>query len=176
MFDGCKFIGSHPMAGTENSGFDSSFAELFTGAKWVITPSKNVSDSEVNMLQEFIVSCRAIPIVMEAKLHDEVVAMISHTPMLLAQALMHSVQDDNAKLLAASGFRDMTRLAMSNKLMATDMLQMNNKNIQKSLQLIIDNAQRLLDAGYFSQNIDTIIADRQTLYDESGKNIFRNNC
>ena len=175
--DGCKFIGSHPMAGTENSGFSASFAELFQGAKWVITPSSNVSSDYVDMLAEFVVSCGAIPVFMDAKLHDEVVSMISHTPMLLAQALMHSVQnDDDAKLLAASGFRDMTRLAMSNKFMAADMLKFNKANIQRSLQLIINNAQRLLDDDYFEQNIDAIISDRQSLYDEAGKNRFKNNC
>jgi len=169
----CKFIGSHPMAGTENSGFEASFDSLFNGAKWVLTPSKHVTEEEVNLLKLIIKTTGAIPLIMDAKEHDKAVALISHTPMLLAQALMNSAMENNSALkLASSGFRDMTRLALSNKVMANDMLNLNKENIQKTLQLIIQNANKLLAQDYFAENIDKIIESRKNLYNAEGKNIY----
>jgi len=174
--ENCKFIGSHPMAGTENSGFSASFPELFEDAKWIITPSKNVSEDDINTIKNIINYTGANVVEMDAKEHDKAVALISHTPLLLSQALMLTTLDkDNAKLLASSGFRDMTRLSMSNKIMAEDMLTLNTENIKSSLQNIIDNANALLNSEFFNNNIEKIIAERKNLYNNEGKNIFRNN-
>ncbi len=174
--ENCKFIGSHPMAGTENTGFNSSFKELFKDAVWVLTPAKYVSEEDVKLLEDIISLIGAKPIKMEPLKHDMTVALISHMPMLLSQALTDAViEDDSAKLLAASGFRDMTRLAMSGKVMAKDMLNLNKNNIKSALNLIIENANKLLDDDYFEQNIDKIIETRRNLYNKDGKNAFRNN-
>lgn len=169
----CKFIGTHPMAGTENSGFGAAFADLFEGAKWVITPSKNVAEEDVSLLMQIIKCMGADIISMDANKHDEAVAFISHAPMLIAQALMSSVVDNKEALaLAASGFRDMTRLSMSNKLMAKDMLLLNKNNIELTLKKIIANAQNLLEQDFFDENIDKIIDLRKSLYNNEGKNIY----
>ena len=174
--ENCKFIGSHPMAGTENSGFSASFAELFQDAKWVITPSKTASTDDINNLKKIINITGATIVEMDATEHDKAVAFISHTPMLLAQSLMlTTINDNNAKLLAASGFRDTTRLAMSNKIMAEDMLALNKENIKTVLQNIIDNANQLLETDFFQSNIENIISERKNLYNNEGKNIFKNN-
>lgn len=174
--ENCKFIGSHPMAGTENSGFSASFAELFQGAKWVITPTQNALKDDIDILKNIINTTGATVVEMDAKEHDKAVALISHTPMLLAQGLMLSAIDNNsAKLLASSGFRDMTRLSMSNKTMAEDMLTLNKENIKTALQNIVDNANKLLETDFFKDNIESIIAERKSLYNDAGKNIFRNN-
>lgn len=171
--ENCKFIGSHPMAGTENSGFDASFAELFENAKWVITPSKNTRTEDLNILEKIISITKATTITMDAKEHDKAVALISHTPMLLSQALMKSAIGQNNMLkLAASGFRDTTRLALSNKIMANDMLTLNKENIKLALETITKEAQSLLNSDYFNSNIDNIIEQRKNLYDKNGKNIF----
>ena len=172
----CKFIGSHPMAGTENSGFNASFNGLFQNANWVIIPSKKVTDDDVNTLKEIITVLGAKFIELPAKEHDKAVALISHTPMLLSQALMlASLNNDKALSLAASGFRDMTRLSMSNKVMANDMLNLNKHNIRETLTIVIDEAKKLLNSEYFNENIDKIIETRKNLYDESGKNKYKNN-
>jgi len=172
----CKFIGSHPMAGTENSGFDYAFAELFEGATWVLTPSKNVDSADIEMVKMMIRLIGANPIEMDAEKHDKAVALISHAPMLIAQSLMLSCcNDKEALILASSGFRDMTRLALSNKIMANDMLQLNKENIKNSLENISNNAQKLLNSDFFNNKIDKIISTRNKLYTETGKNNFRNN-
>ena len=126
-----KFIPSHPMAGTEFSGYENSFAELFNGAKWIITPLNN---ADTELLEKIIKELGAKPIITTPPKHDEAVALISHMPMIVSQALMETIKDNNlAQQLASSGFRDMTRLAMSNTEMAQDMVNYNNTNIEQSL-------------------------------------------
>lgn len=126
-----NFIPSHPMAGTEFSGYENSFAELFNGAKWIITPLDN---NNTEILEKVITELGAKPIITTPQKHDEAVAMISHMPMIVAQALMETIKDNKlAQQLASSGFRDMTRLAMSNTEMAQDMVNYNNTNIEQSL-------------------------------------------
>ena len=176
QIEGCKFIGSHPMAGTENSGFKASFPELFEGAKWVVTPSKYINNDDVNLLCTIIELLGASPILMDAREHDKAVAAISHLPMLLSQSMVFNIKNDkNALLLAASGFRDTTRLAVSNKIMAKDMLQFNKKNIKSALEDVVKYANELLLSEFFDENIETIIKTRKNLYNASGKNSFRNN-
>ena len=169
----CKFIGSHPMAGTENSGFDASMASLFNGAKWVLTPSKFVSQDEISFVRKLIETTGAKVLQMDAIAHDKAVALISHAPMLVAQGIMQATLDEtDAKILAASGFRDMTRLALSNKVMAKDMLTLNKANIKEALENIIKSANALLDDEFFADNIDNIIDARKSMYNKDGKNIL----
>ena len=171
--EGCRFIGTHPMAGTEFSGYNASFAELFEGAVWVLTPPKDAKQEDINLLSLLTTLMGAKPIIMNSLEHDRAVAAISHLPMLLSQSLMLSFKDDNnAMKLAASGFRDMTRLALSNKIMAKDMLALNKENIKQALNDVINSAQELLKDDVFDKNIDAIISARAKLYNSSGKNNF----
>lgn len=166
------FIGSHPMAGTEHSGFDASFKELFIGAKWVLTPEENTPQYAIKNLAKIIETTGATPIFATAKDHDEAVAMISHMPLLLAQALIHGTQNNDLALkLASSGFRDMTRLALSNTEMANDMLTLNNKNIKNALNDLQNNINQILASDY-PQTAESIKSIRQKLYDKDGKNIY----
>lgn len=165
-----NFVGSHPMAGTEHSGFEHSFKEMFEGAKWVITPKFDTPREISAKLEEVIRQTGAKVVYADAKEHDEAVAKISHMPMLISQALFNMVKDDELALeLAASGFRDMTRLAMSNIDMACDMVNMNTKNIEKSLSSLND-AILDLKTGY-REKIEKIRLERSGMYDSNGKNI-----
>ncbi len=166
-----NFIGSHPMAGTENAGFDYAEKNLFKGAKWVLTPHFDTPRSVSAKVEELITDMGSKPIYADAKEHDEAVAKISHMPMLLSQALFESVKDDELAMeLAASGFRDMTRLAMSNVDMAEDMLNMNTPNIEKSLQKM-NLAVNDLKTDY-KNKIAIIREERTKMYDKNGKNIL----
>lgn len=167
-----EFIGSHPMAGTENSGFESSFAELFEGAKWVITPREDTETENVEILAEVVEVMGATAVYADAEEHDEAVAKISHMPMLVAQALFLSAQDDELALeLAASGFRDMTRLAMTNIDMACDMVNMNTPNIEMALGALEAAISDL--RTHYREKIKSIAQKRAKLYDEDGKNVFK---
>ena len=138
-----KFIPSHPMAGTEHKGFENSFEGLFKNAKWVITGEKN------DLLLEIINYVGAKPVFTTAEKHDEAVAMISHMPMVIAQALMLAAKDNPLALeIASSGFRDMTRLALSNEEMANDMVTMNHKNIEHAILKLYKAVGELTNGDY----------------------------
>lgn len=124
-----NFIPSHPMAGTENKGFENSYDGMFKNAKWVICKKEYP-----NILDKVISDLGAKIVVANPKEHDEAVALISHMPMVMAQALFLTAQNNPLALeIASSGFRDMTRLALSNEEMACDMVNMNSKNIQNAI-------------------------------------------
>lgn len=166
-----KFIPSHPMAGTEFSGFDNSFETLFEGAKWVLTPIEGTAESDIKSLREIIEQLGAKVIFSSPEEHDEAVALISHMPMLLSQALFKTAQgNDLALKLASSGFRDMTRLALSNTEMAQDMVDLNADNIQASILKLYASIGELLGENYKSQ-IEQIKKSRIDMY-QDGKNVL----
>ncbi len=153
-----KFIPSHPMAGTEKQGFENSFEGLFTGAKWIVT--KNPPQ----LLAEIITALGAELVITTPEEHDEAVALISHMPMVVAQAIFKAASNNKLALkIAASGFRDMTRLAMSNTEMANDMVNINADNIEKSLLNLYKSIGDLTCGNYLSQ-IEDIKLNRQMMF------------
>ena len=155
-----KFIPSHPMAGTEHKGFENSLEGLFKGAKWVITPVFGENENLVNIIKEL----GATPISTTPEKHDEAVALISHMPMVIAQAIFKTAKENELALnIAASGFRDMTRLAMSNTEMANDMVQMNAENIQNSILKLYKSIGELTNSNYLEQ-IEEIKLNRQSMF------------
>ena len=158
------FIPSHPMAGTENSGWASSFPELFEGAKWVITPIAGEADAAQKKLEELIEELGATIVITTAEEHDKAVALISHMPMVIAQALCENIKDDKlAQTLAASGFRDTTRLALSNTQMACDMVKMNKENIDLAFDTLDESLKALLGEDYPAK-AETIKLFRKKLF------------
>ena len=159
-----KFIPSHPMAGTENSGWENSFAGLFQNAKWVITPINGEIIEEQECLEEVIESMGAKIIITTPEEHDKAVALISHMPMVLAQALCENIKDNKlAQELASSGFRDTTRLALSNLQMASDMVMMNRENIAHALSTLCEFLNGLMGEDY-NEKIKEIKSFRENLY------------
>lgn len=157
-----NFIPSHPMAGTEFQGFEHSFAGLFEGAKWVITPC--FGDEKISVLEDIIKKLGAQPIVTTVQKHDEAAALISHMPMVAAQALFLAVSDNFLALeMASSGFRDMTRLALSNVEMANDMISMNSDNIQNAI-LKLYKAMGDLTSGDYPKTIEDIKIARSKMF------------
>lgn len=155
-----KFIPSHPMAGTEHQGFENSMEGLFKGKKWVLTP---VWGSDENLV-EIITQLGAKVIITTPEKHDEAAALISHMPMLIAQAIFKTAQNNElAMQMASSGFRDMTRLAMSNVEMANDMIEMNSENIQTSILKLYKSIGDLTNSDYLAQ-ISEIKLNRQSMF------------
>jgi len=179
-----RFIGGHPMAGTENKGLDSSLENLFEDAKWVLTPSKWASEDNLKTLTAVIEKLGAKVIIADAHRHDKAAALISHMPLFLSQALFsltesYPVKDisDLAMSLAASGFRDMTRLASTNPELAQDMLLQNKENVIKSieeLQIQLDKFKKSLadDENNFVNSIEQIAQQRKNMYSLDGKNLL----
>jgi prephenate dehydrogenase len=111
-----RFIGGHPMAGSEQTGLRGADPDLFEGAVWVLTPTAATDLESFDRLKGVVMSLGADVLVLSAADHDRLVAVVSHVPHLVAATLMNAATDsaeqDRALLrLAAGGFRDMTRVA-----------------------------------------------------------------
>lgn len=179
-----KFIGGHPMAGTENKGLEASSGNLFEGAKWVLTPSKWADTNDLEKLCSILEILGAKVIFADACQHDKAAALISHMPLLLSQALFGMTKNypesDISKLamnIAASGFRDMTRLAATNPELAKDMLFQNKKNVLESVQELkhyLEILEKELSANdeNFIKLIEELALERKKMYSSDGKNIL----
>jgi prephenate dehydrogenase len=123
------YVGGHPMAGRETSGPAGASGSLFRGATWVLTPDGAGVD-EVATMEELVRGLGAVPVRMDAVEHDAAVAAISHLPQVVASALVNRVARHPAALdLAAGGFRDLTRIALSDPTWWADVLIENRKEL-----------------------------------------------
>lgn len=129
---GVPYVGGHPMAGRETSGFAAADASLFQGRPWVI--GEPVGGGDPELVRSLALACGAYPVEIEAGAHDRLVAAISHLPLLTAVALVEAVAgtggvtaDDwpTAAGLAASGWRDTTRLARGDVTMGAEIAATN---------------------------------------------------
>lgn len=131
MPESVHFIPGHPMAGTEYSGPRSGFATLFVNKWWLLTPLPDADLAAVDRLQNLLVGMEAKVNTMDAAHHDQVVAVVSHTPHLIAYTMVgvadHLAQVSNSEVIeySASGFRDFTRIASSDPTMWRDVFLTN---------------------------------------------------
>ncbi|MDZ7676350.1 MAG: prephenate dehydrogenase/arogenate dehydrogenase family protein [Acidimicrobiales bacterium] len=138
-----RFVGGHPMAGSEQVGVDGADADLFTGAVWVITPTGSTDDAAYARVRAIVASLGAEILALPPERHDEFVAVVSHVPHLTAASLMRIADDradEHAALLrlAAGGFRDMTRIASGHPGIWPDICAENRAAIVAGLDRLID--------------------------------------
>ena len=167
-----NFIGGHPMAGSEKSGFVNSKAILIENAYYIITPTAKVAKEKVDAYVSFIESLKSIPVVLDYEEHDYITGAISHLPHIIASALVKFVKDNDGKdelmkHLAAGGFKDITRIASSSPTMWQHICLKNRDNIVK----ILDDYIALLEEA----KMDVANASEQNIYNffENSKN-YRN--
>lgn len=113
-----KYIGGHPLAGSEKSGYSAARANLFENAYYVVTADNNTPEPKKQLLLSIIRDLRAIPLEMTPDEHDRVTAAISHVPHAVASLLVNLVKrldgpEEFMKTIAAGGFKDITRIASS---------------------------------------------------------------
>lgn len=137
-----QFIGGHPMAGSEKTGFESSNDHLLENVYYIIA-NDVASDENVDKFRDFIKSLGSIPVIMDGEYHDYVMAGISHVPHFIASALVNTVKDasnndEMFKKLAAGGFKDITRIASSSPDMWEQIALSNTANIIKVLDIYIN--------------------------------------
>lgn len=111
-----RYVGGHPMAGSERSGVTAARSDLFDGAYWLLTPAADTDAEAFSALHSFVSSLGARVVSVDAKSHDEVVAIVSHVPHIAAAALCdvagaHAGRGGEMLRLAAGGFKDTTRIA-----------------------------------------------------------------
>lgn len=133
-----NFIGGHPMAGSEKSGFSNSKAHLIENAYYILTPSKKVSKEKINRYRSFVSTLKAIPVILDYREHDCITGTISHLPHIIAATLVNYVRDNDTKdelmkALAAGGFKDITRIASSSPVMWQQICLKNGSNISHIL-------------------------------------------
>jgi prephenate dehydrogenase len=138
-----RFLGGHPMAGSELRGAAGARADLFQGCTWVLTPTNTTTPETYGVLHGVLRELGANVVAVNADDHDRLVAIASHVPHLLAGALMNEasrVAEQDAVLLqlAAGGFRDMTRVAAGDPGIWPDVLFENRWAISLSLQALED--------------------------------------
>ncbi len=168
---GIRFIGGHPMAGSERSGYFASNATLYENAVYVLCPQPNSTDQDIDTLKHMARLMGAIPVVMDAGLHDKTVAAVSHLPHIEASALCLLAESagEDAKRLAAGGFRDMTRIASGSPEMWVDIALDAAEPIASTLDEHIHSLQRIQkalqdrDEGYLREFFTTAKTYRDAL-------------
>jgi len=131
--DKITYIGGHPMTGSERFRYSASKEHLFENAYYVLTPNENAEEGQVAIFSAVIEKMGAIPVVVSPKEHDYIVASISHVPHIIASALVNNVKDLDKNgymhLLAAGGFKDITRIASSSPTMWESICMENKEDI-----------------------------------------------
>lgn len=136
-----RFIGGHPMAGSEKSGYENANAKLLENAYYILTPGDGVSKDRIQAFTNLVLEMRAIPLVLQADRHDYITAAISHLPHIIAAGLVNLVHDEDQdglmKMIAAGGFKDITRIASSSPVMWQSICLTNTDNIIELLDAYI---------------------------------------
>lgn len=133
---GAEFVGGHPIAGTENSGYAAADPSLFKGRTVILTPAKDNTEAAVGRVGRIWRMAGARVLRMDSRLHDHVFAYVSHLPHAVAYALVHSVATLDSKVplgYSAGGFRDFTRIASSNPEMWKDIVLQNRGEVLRAL-------------------------------------------
>lgn len=159
---GARAVGGHPLAGKETSGPGAADPDLFRGRPFVLSPSPSTSPDSVGRAVELATAVGAIPRVMEARRHDEVLSRTSHLPQVLATALALGISQEDA-CYAGPGLRDMTRLAGSDPTMWRDILVLNGPRVVAEADRYIVRLQGLVAmiAASDAEGIERLLADGQ---------------
>ena len=161
-----KFVGAHPMAGAEVSGFINARSDLFLDAVCAITPGDTSSkDSEILVTQFWeSLGCRCV--IIDPKVHDEMVAKVSHLPHIVSSALAYNSLEDHtgAGQLAGPGIKGMTRISLGSPNMWAEILFQNKECVEKSLDQHINSMkdlQKILKNENHKELLDFLVKARE---------------
>lgn len=147
MPKGTYFVGGHPMAGKETTKLEAADPELFEDKIWILTKTSKTSKKAAEEIAQLTNLVGAKLLEMDPKMHDLVVAAISHLPLAMAASLVNVVADQPQKELmakcAASGFRDTTRVASGDPILGVDMFTTNKKAVLKMVGLLKKSLSKL---------------------------------
>ena len=178
------FVGSHPMAGTENSGPDAAFPELYENAVVFLTPTPSSPPEAIEEVRSLWNEVNTNCIIISPEEHDRLVAFTSHISHLIALALTSSVlgcgKNDRElrKLACCSAFRDCTRVASSSPVMWREIIERNSNNVLEALREFRNDLECLIDAvsaGNFS-GFEELFAESKKLRDEWVRNRYPSIC
>jgi len=146
MPSGVYFVGTHPIAGRECSGVDGASADLFRGAKCIITPVEGTNKRALATIKRIWRSVGAIPVTMSPEEHDMIYAAVSHLPHVVAFSLVNTITDLRGDIIGLSGkgFRDMTRIALSSTEIWRDICILNRREILRVLKRFSSSMSRMI--------------------------------
>jgi cyclohexadieny/prephenate dehydrogenase len=154
---GVHLVPAHPMAGTEHSGPDAGFAELFDGRYCIVTPLPGSDPAAVEKVREFWRRCGSMIETLDPVTHDRAVAIVSHLPHLIAFTICGTADDlaeetkESVLKFAAAGFRDFTRIAASDVDMWRDVFLNNREALLEMLARFSEDAHALGRAVRYGQ-------------------------
>lgn len=150
-----RFIGGHPMAGSEKIGYRYSTDRLLENAYYILTHEDDMDEERLSRFEEYIRSLGSLPLVMPPEKHDFATAAISHLPHIVAASLVNLVRDADTedavmKTIAAGGFRDITRISSSSPVMWQHICVTNRDEILKLLDLFQEQLDAFKSSVVFS--------------------------
>ncbi len=168
-------VGSHPMCGKEQAGLEAAEASLYKGAPWILSPLERTPPAALALVTELAEAIGARPQLIEAERHDHLVAAVSHLPYTLAAALVLAARqvaaaDPAVWQVAASGFRDTSRVAASDVTMMLDILLTNAAAVGQMVRLAQNQLDRLAqalaagDETALRQLLEQAAGQRRSLY------------
>ncbi|BAS67765.1 prephenate dehydrogenase [Bathymodiolus septemdierum thioautotrophic gill symbiont] len=164
-----RFIPAHPIAGKEKSGVEAADATLFKGKRVILTPTENTDTQALITVSDLWESIGARVEVLDDKIHDDLLAMTSHLPHMLAFSLMDYLINSDASALnyAAGGFKDFSRIASSDASMWRDICINNADEIVKHIEGFQRNLSQISDLikGAQAQEIESLFVNAKTARD-----------
>jgi prephenate dehydrogenase len=147
---GGRFVGGHPMAGSERHGIEAADPDLFVDAWWMLTPTSETSPTAYATVSALVQALGARPVAVDPEAHDALVARLSHVPQLTASALVASAvaesDGDAPQWLAARGFRDVTRIAASDPELWVAIIRSNRAAVAGALERLRDTLESVARA------------------------------
>ena len=157
-----RFIGGHPMTGSEKTGYSHATAYLLENAYYMLTPTKQVPGEKVDAYRDLVKGLGALPMVVDCETHDYATAAVSHLPHLIAASLVNLVKDSDTedellRTIAAGGFKDITRIAASSPVMWQQICSANRAQVQNALERYIASLEKI--------HTELVSEDDQAIYD-----------
>ena len=169
---GFIFVGTHPMAGKEKSGYVSSEAAIFKGASFIITPTDDSSAEQVEWLKRFAADLGfGMHVVCSPEEHDRMIAFTSQLPHVLANAYVQSPQCLHHRGFSAGSYRDVSRVARLNEHLWAELFLQNSDALTQELDLLIKNITEMCNAikANDRETLETILGRGRMVKEELGE-------
>jgi prephenate dehydrogenase len=174
MPEGIFFVGVHPIAGNDRSGIDRASAELFKGAKCILTPSEKTEKKALDTVASLWESFGSVILQLDPGEHDRIYAAVSHLPHLLAYMMVNTVADIDSTYFSFSGtgFLDTTRIALSHAELWRDICILNKENVIASAEIFKQNLDRAVQylRAVDSESLEREFRKARTLREGIGQN------
>lgn len=174
MPEGVFFVGGHPIAGSERSGIDTASAEIFRGARCILTPTAHTDKNAFDKVAALWEAFGALITIITPDTHDRIYAAVSHLPHLVAYELVNTVADIDSSFLAFSGqgFKDSTRIASSHPELWRDICSLNRENLLEYVGMFRRNLDRLSQylRDYDFESLEKDFKKARTLREGIGQN------